>query len=304
MPEPRVVAIAEAEELGTQQSIKAMDGEYNFDQTGEGVFVFVVDTGISQDHIDFFDDEDLTRIHCSWNAYHPNRDASKNKSCEDKVGHGTHTAGVIGGTTFGVAKNARMISIKTFTDDGIGSIGSVISGLDYIQRTKDLNPDMSMIVNMSFGTHAMSDAFESAIAGVVNAAVVVIASAGNEGGNACEKAPAMYENVITVGSSTINDEVAPHSNQGECLNVFAPGDRITSAWINGPFDQAAISGTSAAAAHATGVVALILERFPRMMPDEVMEGLMFHSEIAALLGVSEDSPNALLNMAQLASAWV
>ena len=160
---------------------------------------------------------------------------------------------------------------------------------------------MPMIVNMAFGTEAENQSLERAIASLIDLDLILTASAGNEGGNACNKVPAKYEGVITVGATTAQDLVATYSNTGECLDLFAPGDRITSAWSSTNVARATISGTSAAVAITTGVIALILQKFPDTQPAEMLKALVRHCEVDIIEGeVDENTPNLLLNMALLA----
>jgi len=206
--------------MGVDEEVSGFDGEYKFDQTGDGVLVFVVDTGIRADHDDFLDDDSYSRISCGFDSYHLHEhETGYQMGCFDGVGHGTHVAGIIGGSLYGVAKSVVMVSIKTFTVSGSGSVGSVMSGLEFIQRTKLLYPDEPMVANLSFGTPHFVKSLEEVIAGMVNAGVIVTVSAGNEGGDACAKWPAAFPNVITVGATTYQDEVAPYSNIGSCVDL-------------------------------------------------------------------------------------
>lgn len=278
-----------------------MNGMYKFDQTGHGVDVFVVDTGIEYHHIDFFGDDKKSRVHCAYDAFPLYHEDMQCCGCVDHVGHGTHMAGIIGGSLYGVAKDVSLYSVKTFDESGIGSIGSVLSGLDYIMRETAQNRNTHKVVNMSFGTEAESQALDLAIGLMVHQGLILTASAGNEGVNACSKVPAKYKGVIAVGATTAQDMAAPYSNTGECLDFFAPGDRITSAWSNNEADRATISGTSAAAAITAGVIALVLQKFPDTQPLQMRNALSAHCEVDIVTGeVEENTPNLLINMALLA----
>ena len=287
--------------IDPEDRTEGMDGMYKFDQTGYGVLVFVVDTGIEFQHIDFTGNTGASRIRCAYDAFHSQHEATKCCGCVDAVGHGTHVAGIIGGSLYGVAKDALLLSVKTFDESGAGSIGSILSGLEFIYQMRSKDRDMPMIVNMAFGTEAENQSLERAIASLIDLDLILTASAGNEGGNACNKVPAKYEGVITVGATTAQDLVATYSNTGECLDLFAPGDRITSAWSSTNVARATISGTSAAVAITTGVIALILQKFPDTQPAEMLKALVRHCEVDIIEGeVDENTPNLLLNMALLA----
>lgn len=289
--------------VAKDEKVKAFDGYYKFDQTGDGVVVFVVDTGVRPLHADFVGDGFNTRITCGYDSYHLHHHEDALKSgCHDGVGHGTHVAGVIGGSLYGVAKDVVMVSVKTFTDAGSGSIGSVLSGLDFILRSRAQNSDLPMVVNMAFGTEADSIPMDLTIASMAEAGLIMTASAGNEGHDACTKTPAKYKEVITVGATTVEDGIATFSNKGGCVDIFAPGDRITSDWCESETNRATISGTSAASAHAAGVAALVLQKYAQMQPDQMKKALQMHSEINAVHGIADDdddTPNLLLNMALL-----
>jgi aqualysin 1 len=201
----------------------------------------------------------------------------------------------------GVAKDVALVSVKVFTADGRGSVGSVLAGLDYCIRAKEVDGDNPMVANLSFGTPVKLHVFRKVVAGLVAMGITVTASAGNDASDACTKFPAGIDEVFTVAASTVNDEVAKFSNTGSCIDIFAPGDRITSAWRNSNFDRATLSGTSQAAAFATGVAALVLELDPGIAPAEMKAFLQDFAEVDALSGIPDDSPtlNLMLNMGEL-----
>jgi len=365
------------DDLAAGDKVKALDASYKFDQTGDGVVVFVVDTGIHLLHMDFSDRESNSRISCGYDSYHwhhhegimmsgwyvraeltsrtqettdpsccfllfllatylfllcfsftpfphlpvvmvsvmgtcgnePQTRETTHSGAQLTVSpplfshKSTHVAGIVGGLVYGVAKEVMMVSVKVFNDAGAGSIGSVLSGLDFILRTREQNADFGpMVVNMAWGTEADSIPLELTIAAMAKTGLILTASAGNEGRDACTKSPAKFEEVITVGATTVEDVIATFSNKGKCVDIFAPGDRITSDWSGNEFDRATISGTSAASAHAAGVAALVLQTNPQMQPGEMKNALMLHSEINAVQGFADDdydTPNLLLNMALL-----
>lgn len=198
----------------------------------------------------------------------------------------------------------ELVSVKVFTGDGSGSVGSLLAGLDFVLRAKILNPDQPAVANLSLGTTAKLQSLHAAVAALVAAGVTMIVSAGNEAGNACDKYPAAWDEVLTVAATTYDDRVAPYTNLGPCTDLLAPGDAITSAWRNSNYDRATLSGTSAAAAHAAGVAALVLELFPKMSPQEMKGNLQKFAELQAIDGIPGDSQtvNLLLNMGSLALA--
>ena len=123
-----------------------------------------------------------------------------------------------------------MVSVKVFTADGRGSVGSVLAGLNYMLQEIETKRDVAMVANLSFGTPVGINIFRIVLEALISKNVTVTASAGNEASDACRKLPGSIDGVLTIGASTVNDEVAKFSNMGPCIDLFAPGDQITSAW--------------------------------------------------------------------------
>ena len=194
-----------------------------------------------------------------------------------------------------------MVSVKVFTADGRGSIGSVLAGLDYVIKSKEAVPDDTMVANLSLGTPVKLNIFQMVVARLVELGIPVVASAGNDAGDACTKYPGGMNEVFTIAATNVNDEVPGYSNLGPCVDMFAPGDRITSAWRNSNIDRATLSGTSQAAAFATGAIALVLEQNPEMSPMQVKLFLQDSAAVDVLRKIPADRPtlNLMLNMAEL-----
>jgi subtilisin family serine protease len=262
-----------------------LDGKYTYNSTGKGVVVHVLDSGILQTHEEFGD-----RVQCAFNAYMH----EKGESCHDGVGHGTHIAGIIGGTVYGVAKSVELVSIKIARMDGSTSTGAVLAGIDYVKSAKEASPDLPMVANLSIGG-PRRQSINDAVDATVDAGVYVIASAGNTGTDACHRSPASSAKVITAGATTHKDMAAHFSNHGFCVDLWAPGHNIASAWGRNDTDSNTISGTSTSAAHVSGVVALYLERYPQMTPKEMFETLDKYAVHGKLSNLHNDSHNTLLN---------
>jgi subtilisin family serine protease len=184
-------------------------------------------------------------------------------------------------------------------------VGSILGGLDFILRSRLRSPQGLMVANLSWGTMAQNSpvALTSLVNALVAHGVTVVVSGGNEAGNACDKMPAsLVDTVLTVGASDIDDRAAGYSNGGKCVTLWAPGTSVTSAWPTGSKNsQATLSGTSAAAAHVTGVVALLMERFPNdANPQAIKKRLLEMAERDVLIGLKDESVNLLLNMGDLA----
>jgi aqualysin 1 len=190
-----------------------LDQTYEYRSDGNGVKVFVIDTGVRKTHIDFQGREPI----CGFDAF---GSANGAQGCVDDNGHGTHVAGIVGGKRSGVAKNVSLISVKALGADGSGSWASIIAGIDHVIGEKIANPDTPMVINMSIGgmvVLSLNQAVESA----VDAGVVVVVAAGNENNDACLSSPASVRKAITVGASTEQDQRAFFSNYGACLDLFA-----------------------------------------------------------------------------------
>lgn len=215
---------------------------------GKGVYVYVLDTGIESEH-----EELKGNVEKGINIVGGTIDAA------DDHGHGTHCAGIIAGKTVGVAKNARLIPVKILTHEGTGSTEFAVLGLIYVmkshhQRLKtEKHP--KAVVNMSLGG-VKSEVLKEIAKRAVTAGLTIVAAGGNNAENACGYSPASISKVITVGALDKQDEIAPFSNTGSCIDVYAPGVEITSSFLNNTMKS--LSGTSMAAPHVSGLAALYL----------------------------------------------
>jgi subtilisin family serine protease len=242
-----------------------LDGAYSPAGLGTGVTAFVVDTGINFGHAELGG-----RATAGYDAF-----GADGGDCN---GHGTHVAGTIGGATFGVARAVSLVAVRVLDCAGSGSWSGVIAGLDYIAGRKRDNPTLLAVANMSLGG-GRSTAVNAAVRRVTEAGVPVIVAAGNEAkagsprGDACTYSPSSEPTALTVGATDANDARAPWSNWGSCVDLFAPGVAISSAWIGSNTADNTISGTSMASPHACGVAALYLETHPAASSAEVHDAL-------------------------------
>lgn len=220
----------------TRISHKSRTGTgYVYDTSaGEGTCSYVIDTGIYTSHSDFGNRAEFL-------ANYADRDNT------DGNGHGTHVAGTIGGTTYGVAKKTKLYAVKVLDASGSGTNSGVISGMNFVATdSRTRNCPKGAVANMSLGG-GKSTAVNQAAAALVRAGVFLAVAAGNDGANAANYSPASEPTVCTVGATTSSDAVASYSNWGTPVDVFAPGTLITSAWNNGRTNT--ISGTSMASPH-------------------------------------------------------
>jgi aqualysin 1 len=243
-----------------------LDGNgYGGPYTGQGVDVFVLDSGIRPTHSEFrSNDGTTTRASCSLNVVD-----KTSSTCPDGTGHGTHVAAIIGGRTYGVAPSARIRSVKVLDEKGFGVASWVMEALEHViqQAAASSRP---IVVNLSLGARD-SAALNQAVDAAASVGIIVVASAGNEGINSCLKAPAGSTMAITVGAIADNDLASSYSNYGECVDIFAPGTDIISASNVDDDRSRSFTGTSQAAPHVTGVAALLLEQDPTRTPAAVWE---------------------------------
>ena len=262
------------------QADRPLDTVYNFNYTGAGVNAFIIDTGIRADHVEF-----SGRVIGGYSA------VSDNNGTNDCNGHGTHVAGTVGGTAWGVAKEAKLSPVRVLDCRGSGTISGVIAGIDWV-AAQPLRP---AVANMSLGG-AKSASLNAAVAGAVGKTVTMVVAAGNSGADACNYSPASEPSAITVGATTSGDLRASYSNYGGCVDVFAPGSSITSAWHTSSSATNTISGTSMASPHAAGVAALVAQANPGASPAAIASFIVANATAnrisAASLGTG--SPNLLL----------
>ena len=229
-----------------------LNNQYEYVATGSGVRAYVVDTGIRASHQDFGG-----RVIAGRN-FLSDRSASNASDCD---GHGTHVAGTIGGTHYGVAKGVTLVPLRTLNCSGEGPVSATIAALDWIRFNHPSNTPG--VVNMSMGLLGPSPSLDLAVQSVINSGITVVVAAGNSGKNdACDTSPARVSSAITVQASTIDDQGAWFSSWGACTDIYAPGQGIVSAWHTSDSASADLQGTSMAAPHVAGVVARMLERSP------------------------------------------
>jgi aqualysin 1 len=261
------------------QAALPLNGGYTYNATGSGVRAYIIDTGIRSTHADL-----AGRVLPGFSAF-----ADGNGS-EDCNGHGTHVAGTVGGSVYGVAKQVSLVPVRVLGCDGSGSLSGVIAGVDWVAS----QTHRPAVANMSLGAGA-STALDTAVNGAINAGITVVVAAGNSNVDACTASPARVPAAITVGATTSSDARASYSNFGTCLDVFAPGSAITSAWHTGNTATSTISGTSMASPHVAGVAAQVLQQQPSATPSVVASAILNASTSNRVSGAGTGSPNRLLN---------
>jgi subtilisin family serine protease len=250
------------------QPLLPLDAEFTYTHTGAGVTAYVIDTGIRTTHWQFLAGR-TSRAHVGFDAV---GDGQEGQDCH---GHGTHVAGIIGGRTFGVAKDVELVAVRVLDCNGSGSISGVIAGVDWV--TADHAAGAPAVANMSLGGAAsatLDDAVKRSVADGV--AYAVAAGNGNIAGvaqDACGYSPARVPQVMTTGASDRTDQKASFSNYGNCVDWFAPGVDIESAWADSDRATETHSGTSMASPHTAGVAALYLEGKPLATPAVLRDAL-------------------------------
>jgi len=255
---------------------------------GEGVHVYVLDTGVKTTHNDFGGRAVPTLETFSMR---PKECGPTEHTCaDDKNGHGTHCAGTVAGTKYGVAKKAIVHAVKVLSDNGAGSTATIELGLDFLIN-KGKKP---AVASLSLGGPGRSTSSQRAINAVTASGITVVVAAGNENDDACDYSPAHVPSAVTVGSTTQQDYRSDFSNYGSCVDLFAPGSSITSAWYRNNRDNKAISGTSMACPHVSGAAALLLARSPSKTPQQLTEELIQHTTPDSVHDAKDGSPNKLL----------
>lgn len=230
----------------SDQTALPLDGTYNYDADGTGVTAYIIDTGIRTTHNEFGG-----RAQQGFDAF--------GGTSEDCDGHGTHVAGTVGGATYGIAKNVTLVAVRVLDCQGSGTISGVVAGMDWVAA----NAALPAVANMSLGGGS-STTIDNAVTNMVNSGVPVIVAAGNgdflgREQDACGSSPAGAPDAYTVGATDNTDTKTSWSNYGDCVDIFAPGASITSAWVTDDGATNTISGTSMASPHVAGAAALFLQ---------------------------------------------
>ncbi|KAF9496181.1 peptidase 1 [Pleurotus eryngii] len=267
----------------TNTNVAALTFSYTYDASaGSGVDVFVVDTGIFTSHSQFGG-------RARWGAtFGPYADADGN-------GHGTHCAGTIGGSQFGVAKSVNLVAVKVLSDAGSGTVADIVSGLNFVLSSAR-SSGRPTIVSMSLGGGA-STALDNAVASLTSGGVHVVVAAGNSNTDAGTTSPARAPSAITVGASTITDARASFSNFGSVVDVFAPGQDVISSWIGSTTATNRISGTSMATPHVAGLAAYLIGLNGNSSPAALSTTIKSLSLKSVLSGIPSGTLNDLAHHA-------
>ncbi|MET8151023.1 S8 family serine peptidase [Actinoplanes sp. NPDC049668] len=264
------------------QRNRPLNSAYTYSNGAADVHAYIIDTGVRTTHQDF----GLRAV--------SGFDAIDGGTADDCHGHGTHVAGTVGGTAYGVAKSARLVAVRVLNCEGSGTTAQVVAGIDWVTA----NAAKPAVANMSLGGSADA-ALDSAVAGSIASGVSYAIAAGNGflglfALDACTQSPARVPAAITVSAVDNADRKAGWANRGTCVDVFAPGIGITSSWGTGDTATNTISGTSMAAPHVAGAAALYLQTHPSAAPAEVHSAIVGNSTTGVVVSPGSGSPNRLL----------
>jgi subtilisin family serine protease len=266
----------------TDQRARPLSGTYNYTNTASNVRAYIIDTGVRATHSEFRRTDGTTRAQNNYNA-------TGDGQASDCNGHGTHVAGTVGGKTYGIAKAVLIRAVKVFTCSGGSANSTIIAGIDWV-TSNHIKP---AVANLSLGGGA-SQATDDAVNRLSNAGVFVAVAAGNSNVDACNTSPARASTVTTVASSTSTDAKSSFSNWGSCVELYAPGSSITSAWYTGDTATNTISGTSMASPHVAGVGALYKGTYGDAGYSTIRTWLINNSTTGVITGNVSGTPNRLL----------
>lgn len=255
-----------------------LDNGYTYSNDASNVTVYIIDTGINFGHTDF-----------GGRAVTGVDEVTAGGTAADCNGHGTHVSGTVGGTTWGIAKNVKLVAVRVLNCQGSGATSGVIAGIDWVTANRVL----PAAANMSLGG-GLSATLNQAVASSVASGVTYAVAAGNSTANACNSSPSSEPSAITVGATDINDRFASFSNFGSCVDISAPGVSITSAWYNSNTATNTISGTSMASPHVAGAAALYLAANPTKTPAQVTSALTGNATAGAIQAIPSGTANLLL----------
>ena len=259
------------------QRNRPLSRTYTYSTTASNVTAYIIDTGIRFGHSQFGGR--------AVSGY----DAVDGGTADDCNGHGTHVAGTVGGSTYGVAKGVRLVGVRVLNCSGSGTNAGVIAGVNWVTN----NAVRPAVANMSLGG-TVSSALDSAVGNSIARGITYGLAAGNSNANACSSSPSRVAAGITVGATTSTDARASYSNYGTCLDIFAPGSSITSAWHTSNSATNSISGTSMATPHVVGAAALYLSGNTGASPQQVRDALVGRATTGVVTGAGSGSPNRLL----------
>jgi subtilisin family serine protease len=267
-----------------------LDGSYSYQRSGHGVTAYIIDSGIRFSHVDF-----EGRAVRGFDAI------GDGQNGDDCRGHGTHVAGIVGGKTWGVAKKVHLVSVRVLNCNGTGTVSGVVAGIDWVAG----NHSGPAIANLSLGMATTNQAMNTATRNLVAAGVQAAIAAGNSDVDACTFSPAGTREAVTVGNAGTgySDIRQPASNWGDCVDLFAPGAAIRSASHMDDTSSVLRGGTSMAAPHAAGVMALWLEEHPTLTPSQLHEMLIANATQNIVTDAKSENAHLLFSFRDVDAAY-
>ncbi|MEU1260255.1 S8 family peptidase [Streptomyces chartreusis] len=263
------------------QAALPLSGTYTYpDSAGSGVTAYVIDTGVR-----------ITHQQISGRATYGYDAVDGDTTASDGNGHGTHVATTIAGSTYGVAKKAKIVAVRVLDNSGSGTTAGVIAGIDWVTN----NHSGPSVANLSLGGGA-STTLDTAVRNSIASGVTYAVAAGNSSANASSYSPARVTEAITVGATTSSDARASYSNYGSVLDIFAPGSSITAGWYTSDTATNTISGTSMATPHVAGAAAIYLASHASATPAAVASALTGGATANVVTSPGSGSPNRLLKL--------
>jgi subtilisin family serine protease len=264
-----------------------LNGTYDYVASGSGVRVYIIDTGIRTTHSEFG----------GRGSIGVDERPEDGQAGQDCFGHGTAVSGIVGGATYGVAKSVSLIAVRVLGCFGQGSLDDLVAGLDWVtaNRVTPAVANVSIAVVDGFGNETTSQMVDDAVNRMINASVTAAIAAGNTSKDACGVSPARVGAAITAGASNSLDSRSSFSNFGTCVDLFAPGEAVTTAYIGSDYATTTGSGTSFAAPHVAGVAALYLEGNSAATPSQVWSVISAHATTGKLSNIGTGSPNTVLH---------
>ncbi|GAA2437948.1 S8 family peptidase [Streptomyces glaucus] len=263
------------------QTSLPLSGTYTYpDSAGSGVTAYVIDTGVR-----------ITHQQISGRASYGYDAVDGDTTASDGNGHGTHVATTIAGSTYGVAKKAKIVAVRVLNNSGSGTTAGVIAGIDWVTA----NHSGPSVANLSLGG-GVSTTLDTAVRNSIASGVTYAVAAGNSNTTASSSSPARVAEAITVGATTSTDARASYSNYGSVLDIFAPGSSITAGWHTSDTATSTISGTSMATPHVAGAAAVYLANHASATPAQVASALVSGATTGKVTSAGTGSPNRLLKI--------
>ena len=256
-----------------------LNAAYTYTSSGASVHAYILDTGIRATHTQF-----------SGNATADFTAINDGNGANDCHGHGTHVAGTIGGSTYGVAKSISLHGVRVINCSGNGTTSEAIAGVDWVTA----NHIKPAVANMSL-QYPATQALDDSIRNSINAGVTYVVAANNFNQDACLRSPSRVAEAITVGATDINDQRASFSSWGTCVDLFAPGVDVLSAYSSADDATTTMSGTSMATPHVAGAAARYLRVVPGATPAQVADMIIANATLNKVGNPGAGSPNRLLN---------